>query len=298
MSELPAALEAYVSLRRSLGFVLKEADFLLPSFVAFAQARETPYLTTELALEWANSHPGVLAVTKRQRLSAVRGFATYLKTIDDRTEIPPPDLLPATYRRVTPHIYTDEEIDALLAAAGQLTPPIRARTYETLIGLLAVSGIRIGEAIRLDRTDIDHARSVLVVRNSKLEKARQVPLHLSTLKALVDYQRERDLHFNDLAGNSFFVSTLGSRLHPRTVGQVWKHPGRVYMTSDTPWPSTFSWNGMRLASTLTRPYRSCPRCSAISILRRDRKPSLLDTGVRAAWPSSGSAEGVVRRRCP
>ena len=223
MSELPAALEAYVSLRRSLGFVLKEADFLLPSFVAFAQARETPYLTTELALEWANSHPGVLAVTKRQRLSAVRGFATYLKTIDDRTEIPPPDLLPATYRRVTPHIYTDEEIDALLAAAGQLTPPIRARTYETLIGLLAVSGIRIGEAIRLDRTDIDHARSVLVVRNSKLEKARQVPLHLSTLKALVDYQRERDLHFDDLAGDSFFVSTLGSRLHPRTVGQVWKH---------------------------------------------------------------------------
>lgn len=183
MSEMRVLLGEYVSLRRSLGFAVKEADCLLPSFVAFCEATSAGHVTTELALAWATSRPQLLAVSKRQRLTAVRGFAEYLKTVDELTEVPAPDLLPASYRRVTPHIYTDEEIEALMAAARTLSPPIRAHTYETLIGLLAVSGIRIGEAIRLDRSDIDHARSRLVVRDSKLEKGREVPLHSSTLGA-------------------------------------------------------------------------------------------------------------------
>jgi integrase/recombinase XerD len=223
MSGLRAHLANYVTLRRSLGFVVKEADCLLPSFVEFLETSGADHVTTELALTWATSHPQVLPVTKRQRLMAVRGFAEYLNSFDARTEIPPPDLLPATYSRVTPHIYTDGEIDALMAAATTLSPPIRAWTYQTLIGLLAVSGIRIGEAIRLDDRDIDNSRSLLVVRNSKLEKAREVPLHSSTLVALATYETERDRHFPQRPNDSLFVSTLGTRLHPCTVRHTYWH---------------------------------------------------------------------------
>lgn len=222
MSELGDHLDGYVRLRRGLGFALKEADCLLPSFVAFADDRAALHVTTELALAWATAHPGVLAVTQRQRLTAVRGFATYLKALDDRTEIPAADLLPAHYRRITPHIFNDEEITALIAAASMLTPPIRAATYQTLIGLLAVTGIRIGEAIRLDRSDIDIDRSLLTVRDSKNEKRREVPLHTSTMAALAAYGADRDRHIRSASGDSFFVSTLGSRLHPLTIGQVWR----------------------------------------------------------------------------
>jgi integrase len=223
MSELRAHLGDYVKLRRSLGFVLKEADCLLPSFVAFCEAADAEVVTTQLALAWAVSRPQVLPVTKRQRLAAVRGFAEYLKGFDDRTEVPPPDLLPAAYHRVTPHIYTDGEIDALIAAAATLNPSSRSCTYRTLIGLLAVSGIRIGEAIRLDDSDIDNSRSLLVVRNSKLEKAREVPVHSSTLAALAAYKTERDRHFPQQSPQSFFVSTLGTRLHPCTVRHTYWH---------------------------------------------------------------------------
>lgn len=223
MSELGDRLDSYVLLRRGLGFTLKEADCLLRSFVAFADDRAEVHVTTELALAWASAHPGVLAVTKRQRLTAVRGFATYLKTLDERTEIPAPDLLPAHYRRITPHIFRDEEITDLIAAASTLTPPIRAATYQTLIGLLAVTGIRIGEAIRLGGADIDNARSLLTVRDSKNEKRREVPLHASTLAALAAYGADRDGHFVSASADSFFVSTLGTRLHPATIGHVWRH---------------------------------------------------------------------------
>jgi integrase/recombinase XerD len=223
MSELRAHLGDYVRLRRALGFVLKEGDCLLPSFVAFCEAAGADYVTTPLALDWAVAHPEVLPVTKRQRLAAVRGFANYLNSFDDRTEVPSPDLLPATYSRVAPHIYTDAEIDALMAATATLSPPFRASTYRALIGLLAVSGIRVGEAIRLDDSDIDNARSLLVVRNSKLEKAREVPLHSSTLVALAAYETERDRHFPERSNESLFVSTLGTRLHPCTVRHTWWH---------------------------------------------------------------------------
>jgi integrase/recombinase XerD len=222
MSELRAHLADYIALRRGLGFVCKEGDSLLPSFVGFLEARAAPHLTTELAVAWATSSPGVLAVTKRQRLVAVRGFAEYLRTRDGQTEVPPAALLPANYSRVAPYIYSDADIDALMAAARTLTPALRARTYETFIGLLAVSGLRMGEAIRLDRSDIDLSRSLLVVRNSKLEKARQVPLHPSAIAALVAYATERDGHFGQSSSDSLFVSINGTRLYPRTVEATYR----------------------------------------------------------------------------
>jgi integrase len=213
-------LARYPALRRSLGFAAKGAEFLLPTVVADRDVRGATKVTTELALAWAMAPAGVLAVTRRQRLGAVRGFAGYLANIDGTTEVPHLDLLPASYSRVTPYLYSDEEIEALMAAARSLSPALRALTYETVIGLLAVSGIRIGEAVRLGRDDVEVDRSRLVVRNSKFERSREVPLHETTLAALDTYRRARDRRFSAPAPASFFVSSLGAPLYPRTVDKT------------------------------------------------------------------------------
>ena len=220
MNDLRRQLFDYVALRRSLGYVMKEGDFLLPSFVAYLEDRNARHITTELALAWAISPSGVLPITRQQRLGVVRGFAKYLKTLDDTTEVPPTDLLPASYSRVTPYLYSDEEIERLMAAARSLSPELRGLTYATLIGLLAVSGMRIGEAIRLDRDDVDYRTSLLVVRNSKNEKAREVPLHATTLEALSTYAKIRDRHYAQPSCESFFVSTIGTRLYPACVDKT------------------------------------------------------------------------------
>jgi integrase len=220
VSDLRAHLADYVELRRSLGFACREADSLLPNFLAYLDRRGARHVTADLALAWATSPSDVLAITKRQRLGAVRGFAEYLHAIDDRTEVPPTDLLPATYTRVAPYFYSDEEIEALMAAARTLKPALRAITYETLIGLVAVSGIRVGEAIRLDRDDIDYQRALLVVRASKRVRSREVPLHDSTLHALSAYSKMRDHRWRELPLESFFVSTVGTPLYARCVDKT------------------------------------------------------------------------------
>jgi integrase len=220
MSDLQRQLGDYVSLRRSLGYVTREADWLLPSFVAYLEDRGARQVTTELAVAWAASPSGILPITRKQRLGVARGFAMYLKTFDDTTEVPPADLLPASYSRVTPYLYSDEEIERLMAAARSLSPALRGLTYSTLIGLLAVSGMRVGEAIRLDRDDVDYGRSQLVVRNSKREKAREVPLHETTLEALSTYANLRDRHYPERTSESFFVSTVCTRLYPVSVNKT------------------------------------------------------------------------------
>jgi integrase/recombinase XerD len=222
MSEVRAHLADYVELRRSMGFVLKEANYLLPSFVAYLETCGAEHVTIELAVAWAISPAGVLAVTRRQRLGAVRRFAEYMSNIDDRTEVPPRDVLPGAYARVTPYLYSDEEIGRLMAAARSLTPTLRALTYETLIGLLAVSGIRVGEAIQLDRDDIDSRRSMLIVRNTKTRQAREVPLHPSTLAALSVYSTARDRRFDASLPPSVFVSTIGTRLDLGCVDKTYR----------------------------------------------------------------------------
>jgi integrase len=142
----------------------------------------------------------------------VRGLAHHLKAFDPNTEIPSPDLLPYRCRRVSPYLYSDADIAALMAAARALRSPLRAATYETLIGLIAVTGMRSGEAVRLDRDDIDWDEGVAMVWNSKFQKSRALPLHPSTLAALKRYDRIRDQHVR-AKDPSFFVSTAGTRLN-------------------------------------------------------------------------------------
>lgn len=212
MTPLTRALADYLSIRRAMGFKLKNAGGLLAQFVAYLEKTGADTVTTDRAVSWAMLPQGVDPGWWGRRLSAVRGFAAYLHTIDPRTEVPPADLLPIRSRRATPYLYCDGDIAALIAAAATLRPPLRAVTYRTLIGLLAVTGLRIGEAIRLNRGDIDREHGLLVVRNSKFGKSREIPLHETTVQALDDYSRRGDRPRPTTGAPAVFISTTGNRL--------------------------------------------------------------------------------------
>ncbi len=146
------------------------------------------------------------------RLSVVRGFARHLALIDERTEVPPADLLPHRSHRATPYLYTAEEVLRLMAAAGKLPSPLRRATFSTLVGLLSVTGMRIGEALRLDRGDVDLAQRILIVRDSKFGKSREIPVHDSTARALRVFATRRDELCPQASSPAFFVSLAGTRL--------------------------------------------------------------------------------------
>ena len=217
MSALRQAAEDYLAIRRSLGFKLAAEGYLLHSFVSYAEQAGASRLTTGLALDWAELPPGKDPVWCGKRLAVVRGFARHLQALDPATEIPPPDLLPRRTRRATPYLYTGQEVAELMAAAARLRSPLLAATYETLIGLLAASGMRVGEAIRLDRADIDWDDGVLTVVAGKPGRWREVPLHPDTTAALGRYARRRDELCPSPRAASFFVSSAGTRLIPACV---------------------------------------------------------------------------------
>lgn len=214
MSVLSQHLEEYLRLRRLLGHKLADAARLLPRFVAYLDACGAEFVTVEAAVTWslAPEAPAGTTVWGR-RLIAVRGFARYLSGIDPRTEVPPAGLIPIHRRWRPPFIYSEDDIAALLGEAQRAIPqPLRAATYQTLIGLLAVTGLRVGEAIRLDRDDIDSADGLLLVRQTKFGKSRQVPLTPSSVQALQEYGRRRDTLCPRPSSDSFFVSLRGTRI--------------------------------------------------------------------------------------
>lgn len=146
------------------------------------------------------------------RLSAVRGFATYLHALDPAHQVPAADLLPQRPHRANPYLYSDAEITALIAATATLRTPLRRAMFATLIGLLAVTGIRVGEAIALDRADLDLTAGQLLVRHGKLGKTREQILHPTTVQALREYLRQRDRLAPATGSAAVFVSTAGTRL--------------------------------------------------------------------------------------
>ena len=212
MTDLRSALHDYLAIRRQLGFELKSAGALLEDYVDFMQRAGASRITSELAVAWARLPKDASPHRWNQRLGMVRGFARYVSTIDAASEVPPVGLLPARRPRVAPYIYSPAEIMGLIKAARALTPRLRAATFETLIGLLAVSGVRIGEALGLDRSDVDLDGGALHVRAAKNDKQRDVALHDSSILALRDYGRLRDRRLRDPATPAFFVSDRGARL--------------------------------------------------------------------------------------
>jgi len=220
MTPLASALEDYLVARRALGFKLRRDGLLLPDFIAFLDQTGHEYITAAAAVAWAtqpiNAKPGWWT----DRLMVVRGFAKYLQTLDSRHEVPSLELLPHRRTRSMPYIYDSGEISSLLVAAGALTGPLRVATYRTLIGLLAATGLRTGEAIALDRTDVDLHRGVLVVRKTKFGKTREVPLHPTATHALADYARLRDQLSPRRREPSFLVSGVGRRLIYQNVHET------------------------------------------------------------------------------
>jgi integrase len=227
MTSLRATLEDYLRIRRQLGYQLKLDGQLLEDFVGFLEQAGVTRITTELALDWAKLPAGARPHRWRQRLGIVRGFARYVATIDPSSNIPSTDLLPARPVRATPHVYSDAETVALMGAARTLSPPLRAATFETLIGLLAVSGLRLGEALRLDRQDVDLKGGALHV-HAKRAKQREVPVHATTTAALGKYARRRDRQWPQPDTPAFFISTRSRRLtvsdvhyaFPRLIRQI------------------------------------------------------------------------------
>jgi len=212
MSGLRAELANYLAVRRALGFKLRRAGLLLADFVGYLEANGTDTITTENAFAWASLPVNASSDWWGYRLSVVRAFARHLHAIDPVHDVPPTGLLPAKTHRATPYLYSDANIAALMAAARQLRSPLRAATFETLVGLLAVTGLRIGEALRLDRDDVELTFGVLRIRQTKFGKSREVPLHPSTVEALAAYALRRDELRPRPREQAFFVSTAGTRL--------------------------------------------------------------------------------------
>jgi len=222
MNTLRQAVEEYVAMRRSLGFKLQRVGPVLLEFVRFLEQHHAAYITLPLALAWAQQPSGGQSDTRAaQRLSFVRLFARYRSATDPRTQIPPAGLLPLRPRRARPYLYSDQEIEQLLSAAlhRPLSPRHRKRcallpwVYYCLFGLLAVSGLRLGEARNLKLADVDLKAGVLSIRGAKFGKDRWVPLHTSTCEVLADYIARRQRHWADRAVSDYLlVSSWGNRL--------------------------------------------------------------------------------------
>jgi integrase len=204
-------------MRRALGYKLEGPGRQLERFVSYLEQTGAQTVTIENAVAWATLPAGADPGYWAERLSVVRQFARHLQTIDPTCEVPPARLLPYRTRRMIPYPYTPEEIVALMRAAGELRPPLMAATYQTLLGLLAASGLRIGEAIRLNREDVDARHGLVRVLNSKFGKSREVPLDESVMRALDAYRRRRDQLCPRPASEAFLVSTVGTRLHRANV---------------------------------------------------------------------------------
>ena len=210
MNGLTGHVEDYLRLRRALGFRLRFPGQVLPALATYLETAGATTVTAELAIAWAGQPQGVHPIVWSHRLGAARDFARYLKTIDPATEIPPAGIWPATAPRRQPVIFTDGDIARLLAAARTLNPPLRAATYEAMFGLIAVTGLRLGEAIGLDRTDAGLGDGVLTIRSTKSGRDRLVPLHPTATSALAGYVRRRDQLCPDPATTRFFVSAVGT----------------------------------------------------------------------------------------
>lgn len=220
MIDLAEALEEYITLRHALGFELRHTARTLPRFVAFLECEGAAFITTKLALRWAQEDPESSSVTRSDRLSMVRRFAVWRSAADPRTQIPIASLLPRRYRRPVPYIYSNEEIESIVNAAKLLPSAtgLRGLTCATLFSLLAVTGMRIGEAVALNRDDVDLHSGVLAIREGKFGKSRFIPIHTTTRDALEEYSKERSAILPLPRTPAFLISERGRRVSEWSAG--------------------------------------------------------------------------------
>ncbi len=216
MRTIREALSQYITVRRALGVTFGEPAVTLGHFVTFLEEKGAAWITTDLALGWACQSAHVQRATWVRRLGMVRGFASWLSAFDPRTEVPPKRILSARHRRKKPYIFTDCEIEHLMAEASRLPSAkgLRAWTYVTLIGLLVTTGLRPGEALSLDGSDVDLENGILAIRDTKFGKSRFVPITDSTCAALARYTKKRLEVCKHLQTNGFLISERGYRISP------------------------------------------------------------------------------------
>lgn len=209
----------YLAYRRTFGFDLAIEGKQLESFARFADHREAECLTLELAVEWAHASRHPRPISWSRRIEVLRGFATFCLRTDPRTSVPQRDLFGPAHRRLVPHIYTLAELQALLNAADQLTPPggLRPATCRTLFGLLAATGLRISEALKLTVADVDLVEGVLDIRDTKCHQRRFAPLHGSVIAKLNDYAQLRDRLVPTPSCDRFFLRDNGRPVDQRMV---------------------------------------------------------------------------------
>jgi integrase/recombinase XerD len=214
MNQLRKAVRDYLMMRRGLGFKLVRHETGLREFVLFLARKRSARITVNLALEWATQDAKHKPYEWAARLSIVRGFARHWSATDPSTEVPPLGLLPYRPPRAQPYFYSNHEIQKLLKAAKTRPSidPLRAWTYYCLFGLLAATGLRLGEALNLRTGDIDWSEGILTIRGAKFGKSRLVPLHASTCKVLTDYSKRRDRRFGGRTEGHFLVNKNGKRL--------------------------------------------------------------------------------------
>jgi integrase len=259
MSALRSALQQYVAMRRGLGYKFQHQERRLMDFVAFMDERDASVITHKLAVEWATLPPDRHS-SWALRLTDVRCFARHLTSAEPRTEVPPPGLFPAL-QRAKPYLYTDLEINGLLAAAWALPPTdgLRRWTYHCLFGLLAVTGLRISEALGVRREDVDLQQGVLTIRQTKFGKSRLVPLHSTTVGILLRYAARRDEHLGPERSPYFFVAERGGRLLIQYVHRVfWKLSRQIGLRgpADHVGPRLHDFRHRFAVETLLRWYRS------------------------------------------
>jgi integrase len=202
--------EEYLRLRRALGFRLRNESRVLPQFASYLEQHGAAIITAEHAIAWAQLPQGVHPVTWAHRLSAVRGLATWLRTIDPATEIPPRGVFPGQGKRPAPFIFTGEQLAAMIAGCAVLRPAMRASACTALFGLIAVTGIRIGEALAIPAGGIDLDAGLLPVAPAKTRCQRILPLHPTTVTALRNYDALRARAFP--RATTFFASEKGAPL--------------------------------------------------------------------------------------
>lgn len=212
MIALSKELDRYLTIRRSLGYHLRETEWILRRFIAFADQQRADYITTDLFLGWHATFGHAKRPTWSARLGVIRMFAQWMHGLDPKHEVPPRSLISGHYRRTRPYIYSEEEIKRIVETASELQSlnGLRALTYSIMFGLIAVTGLRIREAISLDDRDVDLETGVLRIRQGKGGKERFVPVSNSTLLQLISYARERNRLLATLP-QPFFVSDQGTR---------------------------------------------------------------------------------------
>jgi len=213
MSALFQELGRYLAIRRSLGYSLGTSERVLRRFIGFAERQGDDRVSTDLFLRWQAVYGQANRQTWARRLGIVRLFAQWLHGLDAKHEVPPQDLIPRRYSRSRPYTYSEEEIRRIVLAASELPSVngLRAPTYATLFGLIAVTGLRVSEAISLGVDDIDTEAGVLTVRRGKFGKERLLPLERTTTARLTSYANERD-RLLAARPESFFISDCGKRL--------------------------------------------------------------------------------------